>query len=203
MKLNVKGVFIGLFLILLLSCRKELKFQTGDIIFHTSKSSQSKAIQLATDSQYSHVGLIYVKENKLFVLEAVQPVKFTPLQEWIERGVNKKFVVKRLQNSNKIFTRESQNKVTIIAEEFLGKDYDPYFEWSDDRIYCSELVWKIYERVFNIELGKLKELSDFDLSNPIVKEKLRERYGNDVPLDEKVISPGDIFECELLEEVKF
>jgi len=125
------------------------------------------------------------------------------LQEWIERGVNKKFVVKRLQNSNKIFTRESQNKVTIIAEEFLGKDYDPYFEWSDDRIYCSELVWKIYERVFNIELGKLKELSDFDLSNPIVKEKLRERYGNDVPLDEKVISPGDIFECELLEEVKF
>ena len=31
----------------------------GDIIFQTSTSSQSKAIQLATHSKYSHVGIIF------------------------------------------------------------------------------------------------------------------------------------------------
>ena len=35
--------------------------QTGDIIFQTSNSNQSKAIQLATHSKYSHVGILYKK----------------------------------------------------------------------------------------------------------------------------------------------
>jgi len=34
-------------------------FHNGDIIFQTSRSSQSKAIQLATNSKYSHMGIIY------------------------------------------------------------------------------------------------------------------------------------------------
>ncbi len=36
------------------------QFQNGDIIFQESKSSQSKAIQLATNSRYSHMGIIYI-----------------------------------------------------------------------------------------------------------------------------------------------
>lgn len=37
--------------------------QTGDIIFQISRSSQSKAIQLATHSDYSHTGML-VMRNK-------------------------------------------------------------------------------------------------------------------------------------------
>jgi hypothetical protein len=29
------------------------------------------------------------------------------------------------------------------GEGFLGKDYDLTFGWSDERLYCSELVWKV------------------------------------------------------------
>lgn len=36
--------------------------QTGDIIFQTSLSSQSQAIQLATHSDYSHTGMIVIRE---------------------------------------------------------------------------------------------------------------------------------------------
>ena len=39
-------------------------FQTGDIIFHTSKSSQSIVIQKATASPYSHMGMIVYKNGK-------------------------------------------------------------------------------------------------------------------------------------------
>ena len=76
-----------------------------------------------------------------------------------------------------------------------------YFGWSDDRIYCSELVWKIYKEALGIELGKLQQLKEFDLSHPIVQKKLKERYGNNIPYDEKVISPAAIFESEELELV--
>jgi hypothetical protein len=80
------------------------RFQNGDIIFQTSKSSQSKAIQLATNSEYSHMGLIYETNGQLFVYEAVQPVKLTKLDEWIKRGENSHYVVKRLKDSEKLLT---------------------------------------------------------------------------------------------------
>jgi hypothetical protein len=60
----------------------------GDLIFQTSKSSQSLAIQRATGSPYSHMGLIFNRDGKPYVFEAVATVRFTPLDQWIARGVD-------------------------------------------------------------------------------------------------------------------
>lgn len=175
-----------------------VQYQNGDIIFQESKSSQSKAIQLATNSRYSHMGIIYNIDGTNMVYEAVQPVKLTPLNEWIKRGNNGHFVVKRLKNADELMTPENLNKMKVSGERFAGKSYDLYFEWTDDRIYCSEFVWKIYKEALGIEIGKLESLSDFDLSNNVVQEKLKERYGTKIPLSEKVISPVAMFQSSLL-----
>ena len=176
----------------------EQEIQNGDIIFQTSKSSQSKAIQLATNSRYSHMGIIYQNDRKYYVYEAIQPVKLTPLQEWIHRGENGHYVIKRIKNSENILTDSVINKMKVYGEKFKGKSYDIYFEWSDDKIYCSELVWKIYKKGANIEIGKLALLSDFDLSNKVVRNKMKQRYGDNIPMDEKVISPAEMFDSEKL-----
>jgi len=152
--------------------------QDGDLIFQTSLSSQSKAIQLATKSKYSHCGLIYKEGNDFFVFEAVQPVKRTPLDAWIARGQSGKYVIKRLKNASDVITP------------------------SNDKIYCSELIWKIYKRATGIEIGNLQKLSDFDLTNEAVKKKMQERYGNKIPKGEIVISPAAIFDSELLVVVR-
>ena len=176
--------------------------KNGDIIFQTSLSAQSKAIQLATESKYSHMGIIYKKGNNFFVFEAVQPVKLTPLDKWIARGQNGKYVIKRLKNSDQILTPATLAKMQQIGNTFMGKNYDLTFEWSDDKIYCSELVWKIYQRATGIEIGKVQKLSDFKLTNETVKKKMQERYGNKIPMDEIVISPAAIFNSNLLITVK-
>lgn len=175
--------------------------QNGDIIFQSSRSGQSLAIQLATKSKYSHVGIIYKIDGKIFVYEAVQPVKITPLKEWISHGDNHHFVVKRVKNSDEVLTQEVFTKMKQVGEKFKGKNYDLYFEWSDKRIYCSELVWKIYKEGAGIEVGELQKLSDFDLSSKVVKEKLKERYGNNIPMNELVISPGAMFNSNVLKTV--
>lgn len=177
-------------------------YQNGDIIFQTSMSSQSQAIQLATNSKYSHMGIIYENEGTFFVYEAVQPVKLTPLNEWINRGENGHYVIKRLKNADQILTSSTLTKMKQFGEQFIGKPYDIYFEWSDDKIYCSELVWKIYKQAANIEIGQLEELSDFDLSNDIVKAKMKERYGENIPMDEKVISPAAMFNSDKLKTIE-
>ncbi|WP_375238613.1 YiiX family permuted papain-like enzyme [Aurantibacter sp.] len=177
------------------------EIQNGDIIFQTSKSSQSKAIQLATNSKYSHMGIIYKIDNQFYVYEAVQPVKLTFLKNWINRGKNRHYVIKRLKNSAKILTPETLVKMRQVGDKYKGKNYDLYFEWSDDKIYCSELVWKIYKEGGNIEIGKLEELSDFDLNHKVVKQKMKERYGDNIPMGEKVISPAQMFNSNKLKTV--
>ncbi len=88
------------------------------------------------------------------------------------------------------------------GDKFMGKHYDIYFEWTDEKIYCSELIWKIYKQATGLEVGKLQQLKDFDLTSIAVKQKMKERYGNKIPLDETVISPVNIFNSELLRTVK-
>jgi hypothetical protein len=181
---------------------EEGEIKDADLIFQTSLSGQSKAIQFATHSKYSHCGLIYKDGNDFFVFEAVQPVKRTPLDKWIARGENGKFVIKRLKNAEQILTAATLQKMKHIGEEFTGKNYDMTFEWSDNNIYCSELIWKVYQRATGLEVGKLQKLSDFDLTNQVVKKKMTERYGDRIPMNEIVISPSAIFDSELLTTVE-
>jgi hypothetical protein len=175
------------------------ELEDGDIIFHTSQSAQSEALQRAMHSPYSHMGIIFIRAGEPVVLEAVGPVKYTPVQEWIDRGVEAKYVVKRLADAERLLTPEAVANLRATAEGFLGLAYDTTFEWSDDKIYCSELVWKAYERSLGLELGDLETLSDFDLSDPLVQAKFRERFGDAFPADEPVISPRAVFASPALE----
>ena len=180
------------------SSAEEYQAQNGDIIFQTSRSSQSVAIQRATRSKYSHMGIVYIKNGQPFVFEAVEPVKLTPFGDWVARGEGGHYVVKRLSNARERLTSEAVERMLQVGEKFEGKPYDLYFEWSDDRIYCSELVWKIYKRALNLEVGELQTMQEFDLSDPLVQVKVRERFGESTPKNEIVISPAAIFASELL-----
>lgn len=171
----------------------EAAFADGDLIFQTSRSGQSLAIQRATGSVYSHCGLIYREQGGMVVLEAVQPVKTTPLAEWIARGEGGQYVVKRLKDADRVLTPAALGRMKAEGRRFLGKDYDLAFGWSDEKIYCSELIWKVYQRATGVEVGELERLGDFDLTDAAVKAKMKERYGPGIPLDETVISPAAIF----------
>ncbi|QIX62657.1 YiiX family permuted papain-like enzyme [Hymenobacter sp. BT18] len=166
-----------------------LKLHQGDLIFHTSQSAQSRAIQLATHSPYSHCGMLFRQGGEWQVLEAVQPVGITPLEKWITRGQGEHFVVKRLRDAEQVLTPTVLRRLKRAGQQYRGRNYDQYFGWSDERIYCSELLWKMYQQATGREIGQLQRLRDFDLSHPAVQAKLRERYGRRLPLDERVISP--------------
>ena len=175
--------------------------QNGDIIFQTSLSAQSEAIQRATGSKYSHMGIVYVLDGGPFVFEAVSRVRSTPLEEWIKRGEGGHCVVKRLQDEGPLLTPEAMPSMLEVGRRFEGKHYDLKFEWSDDRVYCSELVWKIFKRALNVEIGPLETVGDFDLSDSVVREKVSERFGEALRLDEPVISPAAMFSSSELKTV--
>ena len=141
--------------------------------------------------------MLFFENNQWIVYEAVQPVKKTSLKEFNARG---KGFVKRL--SDNTLSVEDISQLKIQFKKYEHKNYDEAFNWSDDQIYCSELVYKLYKNALKIELCKPRKLSDFDLNNPLVKEKLNEKYGNKIPLNEPMVSPEDIFRSTLLSDIK-
>ena len=179
----------------LLACGDSLadQLRDGDIIFHTSGSAQSIAIQKATHSKYSHMGIVFIRDGNPYVYEAIKTVQYTSLKKWVARGDGGHYVIKRLRDADRVLTPEAVANLRQVAAKFQGKPYDLTFEWSDSRIYCSELVWKIYDRGLGLSVGRLQKLRDFDLSDPMVKNKMKERYGKAIPMDETVISPGEMF----------
>ena len=179
----------------------DVKYKDGDIIFQTSESEQCEAVRIATNSKFSHCGIIYIENGKTYVYEAVQPVKMTLLSEWIKQGKDNKYVVKRLKNSEKILTKSVLEKMKSYGETMNHKDYDLYFEWSDEKIYCSELVWKIYKEGAKIELCSTKKLKDFNLQHPLVQQIMKQRYGTKIPYEEEVIAPSQLYDSELVETI--
>ena len=175
------------------------QLRNGDIVFQSSRSGQSLAVQLATHSPYSHVGIVFMRDGKPFVYEAVATVRYTPLEEWRKHGDGGRYVVKRLKTP---LDAAQVEKLREAASPFEGKPYDLYFEWTGERIYCSELVWKMYDQALGVRLGELQKLREFDLGNDVVRAKIRERYGANVPLDEPVISPARLLAAPLLIEVE-
>ena len=93
-------------------------FKEGDLIFQVSQSRQSPFIQLATNSPWSHCGVIVEKEGKLYVLEASNVVKLTPLKAWIDRGKMGRY--KRRRVLNKPVKIKYKGRLWILNIELCG-----------------------------------------------------------------------------------
>jgi hypothetical protein len=175
--------------------------RNGDLIFQTSRSGQSQAIQLATHSKYSHCGLVFLKGGKPYVFEASAKVKQSPFKRFVKKGEGQKFVIKRLRNADSLLTPENLKKMEAEGKKIDGLPYDSWFGWGDDRIYCSELIYKIYRNALAVEIGKTSKLKEFDLTHPTVKALMEARYHGNIPMEEPVISPAALFESPDLMEI--
>lgn len=163
-------------------------YQDGDIIFHESQGMQSKAIQEATGSRWTHVGMLFYRNGQWQVAEAVQPVQFTSLSSFVSRGKNKAYRIYRVPG----LTKEQRIDLRTQVNAYVGADYDVFFEWTDDLIYCSELVYKAYKKATGIEVGQVQKFRDLRLDGPYVKELIRlrlENTGRELDLNEPIITP--------------
>jgi len=192
---------LPLFGVVLAACAGDYAPRDGDIAFQVSTSRQSEAIQRATGSRWSHLGIVHLVDGAPLVFEAVGPVRDTPLAEWIARGKDGEVVIKRLRDAERLLTPAARDQLLAVGRRWRGRPYDLVFAWSDDELYCSELVWKLYHRTLGLAIGDTQRLGDLDLTHPVVQRKLHERYGDAIPLDETVITPGAIFDSPLLETV--
>jgi uncharacterized protein YycO len=175
------------------------QLQEGDIVFSSSQAGHGRAIIDATNSPYTHCGIVMVSEGKTMVLEAVEPVGITSLADFASRSAPGTFIAKRLRSA---ISPEAYQRARDWAKTKIGTKYDHQFRWSDDRLYCSELVWKIYQKA-GVRLCEPSLFRSYALDRPSVKKAIIEKYGSleALPKDEQVVAPSDLAESPLLMEV--
>lgn len=179
----------ALFITILIACKPGgYEPQTGDIVLQDLKSPSSEAVKLATDSPYSHCGLVSVEGDSSFVIEAVGPVRKIPLEQWIANGGG-------LYSALRLKEVRNVDKAIRAAEKYLGLPYDHMYLWGDDEFYCSELVHKAYSRGCGISLCDLRQFEEYNLEP--VKRATIERFG-EVPVGQKVVTPEDLARSESL-----
>jgi len=176
----------------LAGCAAAPPVQSGDLVFQTSRSNQSEIIAEVTGSPWTHVGVVFERRGGPWVLEAVQPVRWTRFDRWRARGEGGRYTVRRLRRP--LSARELR-ALRIEGERFLGRRYDARFEWSDRRMYCSELVWKMFARALRIELTEPQRWSDLSLS-PRALALARRRLGR--PPRGVVVTPAALAGSERL-----
>ncbi|MCB9496825.1 MAG: peptidoglycan peptidase [Fibrobacteria bacterium] len=181
--------------------RAEDRLREGDVLFQTSTSRQSKAIQLATKSPWSHCGILHRRDGNWMVLEAVQPVKSTPLEAWLARGKDHRFSIRRLQPE--IRELDSSALLALRAEgaRFVGRPYDLRFSWSDSAIYCSELVWKTFHRALGVDLGIVQTFADLDLGSSEARDLKDSRWGESPLPSDTLVTPAALHGAPQMETI--
>lgn len=184
---KIKTQFIGI--------PKDLNVAEGDFIFQNIHGGLFRVIKAVTGSELTHCGLIVKKDDGFYVLEAIGPVILTPLNEWIHRGIGSKVKIVRLKAPYQPYIP----KIIEHAHRFLNFPYDIQYEWDDDKIYCSELIYKAAMNATKIPLANLRKLGEMNWQP--YEGFIRAISGGQLPLDREIITPMDLAESDKVEIV--
>lgn len=167
----------------------------GDLVFHESTSRQSEMVRALTRSRWTHMGVVFLDPSGPVVLEAVSPVKYTPLRSWIARGRDKRYVVKRLRDVDARLPADTVRKMRGVAAAWLGRPYDLQFRWGDDALYCSELAYKLFERGASVRIGKLQRAREMNLTDERVQRAQSARFGaGQFDPNEIIVTPASMYD---------
>jgi len=159
----------------------------GDLIFQSELLPRGLAIQAATVSKYNHVGIIFKENGKYYVYEAIGKVTRTPLQSYINRrGTYGRYTIMRPRQNN---LKISSLKYYVVSQ--LGKRYDPSLKWSDNRMYCSELVWKAYYNSNSIAISNPAPIENRVLGKILLPFVPKDRISF-LDISDPVVSPADL-----------
>jgi hypothetical protein len=173
-----------------------VELQHGDILFQSLPLNPVVSmIEGATNSPFSHCGIVHKTRRGWMVLEAIGPVRDTALSDWIKRGRDGHYQVYRLREAY----RGKIPAILAAARKFKGLPYDIHYDFDDGKIYCSELIYKAFKQATGEELGIIVAVRDLNWQP--YRATIMTIEKGPVPLDRLIITPRALSEAAQLERV--
>ncbi|MEZ5691443.1 MAG: YiiX/YebB-like N1pC/P60 family cysteine hydrolase [Rickettsiales bacterium] len=187
------------------------ELKNGDIVFQTISSPQTLAIMLASGTVYTHVGIVKIGDDgKPVIIEAIGPVREIDIDKWIEQGIGNFLTVKRYKG----LKPQEAERIFEAASKYYGRPYDFFFLFDDERIYCSELVYKAFKEGLGIELGVVEKVGDLNINNMAARKLIKQRWQkhplcqeagmdfskcNKVIMNQELVTPASVLRDSKLE----
>lgn len=170
---------------------------SGDVIFQShSRNKLVDAIEGVTESRISHCGIVGREDSQWVVYEAIgSGVQVTPLGTYLFRGRAGGYSVYRLKPEHQVHVPETLR----YTQTYLGKPYDIRYRMDDEKIYCSELIYKAYQQASGDALGQLDRFGDLNWQPH--ESAITYFEGGPVPLDREMITPIGLSKANQLEKV--
>jgi len=192
----------------------KFELKPGDILFQDSDcgpfcESIEKVTMGFKGSKFSHVGIVVPKgEKDLIILEAISSgVVETSLNRFFGRSFDEqdqsKVVVGRIKKEHTHLIP----KAIEFAKTKLGAPYDEVFDISNDKYYCSELIYDSFK--FSNKNQPIFELQKMTYNDPETNRvfPIWERYFQklDIPIPEGQpgLNPGGMSQSTYIDIVHF
>lgn len=147
--------------------------KTGDIIFRNGLDEVSAAARSfnRVDTSFSHCGIVQVENDSVFVYHALggrynpgQKLRRDPIDSFCSPLENDKFAVYRYS-----LQPHQHDSLTAMVTRYYraGLKFDMYFNYhTDNKMYCSEFVFKCLNRSLSDALTPYLQLTDgyFDVT---------------------------------------
>ena len=151
----IKAMMYCVLFLLLFSCSNENEIKDGDLLFIAEKSGDlSESINRVTQTQmktnYSHVALIQVRSDSIWVWESapahgIRKIGFDQFIGEQDAEIHRYRLKKEYA--------KSIEKAWDVAERMLGKSYNFTYILSDTCYYCSDFVYRLlaHDSIFGLE----------------------------------------------------
>jgi len=130
------------------------KLQSGDLIFRHGRGAISNGLMALNlrEKKYSHVGIIHIENEKVFVYHAIggeenktNKLRKDPVEVFCNPNDIHSFAVYRLDLSED--QRKEEDSLSRVYYK-SGLEFDTKFDLStNDKMYCTEFVYKIVSRI--------------------------------------------------------
>ena len=148
--------------------------QPGDVVFRRGRSLLSRVVLSGDDRpQFSHVGIVAEQEGALVVVHATpgndvsvpEPLRTEPLAAFFAPEAAEAGALRRPRDP-------ALGRAAAAAAQRLapGRTFDADLDLgTDDRLYCTELVWKAYrEAGLDLTSGRFDRASGLLHDGPMV-----------------------------------
>lgn len=161
----------------------------GDLIFIAIDSFLYRQVAKGTGSWTSHVGLIIKEDNEWYVLESAVPrVTRCPLKKFLGRSKDNHVCIRRLKHN---LSDEQVKQLKTTAEHYRGAWYDLGFNFDAKRQFCSKFVYTLFNKVCNVEIGKVQTLEALLEENPQANQRFwRVWYFGFIPWKRRTVTPA-------------
>lgn len=128
--------------------------RSGDLIFREGPSLNSKLVKSASNSRFSHVGIVYrSRQGKWMVVHAVPNESESHAPDWVKCEPIEEFLARDKTIAAKFMRVDCTDKQAqgaacyAIAKARSKTLFDNDYDLTDTtRLYCTELVWQAYKR---------------------------------------------------------